>query len=70
MSPPQNRRRALIFLGCDARNLATEGDTLWVTKQSEPFQFAFNGFLKFAFQGSRVNSDRSSRAGVRCGQPA
>ena len=23
----------------------------------EPFQFAFNGFLKVAFQGSRVTSD-------------
>jgi hypothetical protein len=26
-------------------------------KESEPFQFAFNGFLKVAFQGSRVTSD-------------
>ena len=26
-------------------------------KQSEPFQFTFNGFLKVAFQGSRVTSD-------------
>ncbi len=25
--------------------------------QHEPFQFAFNGFLKVAFQGSRVTSD-------------
>ncbi len=23
----------------------------------EPFQFAFNGFLKVAFQGSRITSD-------------
>ena len=26
-------------------------------KQSKPFQFGFNGFLKVAFQGSRVTSD-------------
>ena len=25
--------------------------------QTEPFQFTFNGFLKVAFQGSRVTSD-------------
>ena len=25
--------------------------------QSEPFQFTFNGFLKVAFQGSRITSD-------------
>ena len=25
--------------------------------QHEPFQFAFNGFLKVVFQGSRVTSD-------------
>ena len=25
--------------------------------QHEPFQFAFNGFLKVAFHGSRVTSD-------------
>ena len=25
--------------------------------QHEPFQFTFNGFLKVAFQGSRVTSD-------------
>ena len=25
--------------------------------QNEPFQFAFNGFLKIAFQGSRIISD-------------
>ena len=24
--------------------------------QTEPFQFAFNGFLKVAFQGSRITS--------------
>jgi hypothetical protein len=29
-------------------------------KESEPFQFAFNGFLKVAFQGSRVISDAGS----------
>ena len=28
--------------------------------QHEAFQFAFNGFLKVAFQGSRVTSDRAS----------
>src|SRR5450830_1184162 len=33
------------------------GDTLWVRIESEPFQFTFNGFLKVAFQGSRVTSD-------------
>jgi predicted ribosome quality control (RQC) complex YloA/Tae2 family protein len=26
-------------------------------KESEPFQFTFNGFLKVAFQRSRVTSD-------------
>jgi hypothetical protein len=26
-------------------------------KEAEPFQFTFNGFLKVAFQGSRVTSD-------------
>ena len=26
-------------------------------KESEPFQFTFNEFLKVAFQGSRVTSD-------------
>ena len=26
-------------------------------KKSEPFQFTFHGFLKVAFQGSRVTSD-------------
>ena len=26
-------------------------------KETEPFQFTFNGFLKVAFQGSRVTSD-------------
>jgi hypothetical protein len=26
-------------------------------RESEPFQFTFNGFLKVAFQGSRVTSD-------------
>ena len=25
--------------------------------QTEPFQFTFNGFLKAAFQGSRITSD-------------
>jgi hypothetical protein len=29
---PQSKRHALIFLGSDARNPATEGDTLWVRK--------------------------------------
>jgi hypothetical protein len=29
---PQNRRRASILLGSDARNPATEGNTLWVRK--------------------------------------
>jgi hypothetical protein len=26
-------------------------------KETEPFQFTFNGFLKVSFQGSRVTSD-------------
>jgi hypothetical protein len=26
-------------------------------KENEPFQFTFNGFLKVAFQGSRITSD-------------
>jgi hypothetical protein len=34
---PQNRRRALIFLGADARNPTTEGDTLWVRKKPSRF---------------------------------
>ena len=41
------------------------GDT-----ESEACQFAFNGFLKVAFQGSRVTSHRSSRAGVGSGKSA
>src|SRR5712691_10033433 len=28
-----------------------------MVRESEPFQFTFNGFLKVAFQGSRVTSD-------------
>jgi hypothetical protein len=43
--------------GCDSRNSATEGDTLWVQKKHEPFQFTFNGLLKVEFQGSRDTSD-------------
>jgi hypothetical protein len=30
-------------------------------KDTEPFQFMFNGFLKVAFQGSRVTADALSR---------
>ena len=33
-------------------------------KESEPFQFTFNGFLKVAFQGSRVTSDAGNGANV------
>lgn len=36
---------------------ATEGTHLVGEKQSKPFQLGFNGFLKVAFQGSRVTSD-------------
>jgi hypothetical protein len=57
---PQDRRLALMFLVSDATNPATKGDTLRVRKESEPFQFTFNGFLKVAFQGSRVTSDAGS----------
>ena len=32
------------------------GDTVG-EKDTEPFQFTFNGFLKVEFQGSRVTSD-------------
>jgi hypothetical protein len=45
------------FAGSDVRNPATEGDTLWVKRNTSPFQFMFTGFLKVAFQGSRVTSD-------------
>jgi hypothetical protein len=31
-------------------------------KDTEPFQFIFNGFLKVAFQGSRVTSDAGQQA--------
>ena len=31
--------------------------------QTEPFQFTFNGFLKVAFQGSRVNLRRGLDSG-------
>ena len=44
--------------GFRRKNAATEGDTQWVNyKPTEPFQFTFNGFLKVAFQGSRITSD-------------
>ena len=42
--PPQNRRRALISLGADASNPATEGDTLWVRKNPSPFSSPSTGF--------------------------
>ena len=35
--PPENRRRALIFLGSDARNPAAEGDTQWVNYKPSHF---------------------------------
>ena len=47
----------MIFMGSDARNRATEGDTRWMKKKTSHFQFTFNGLLKVAFQGSRVTSD-------------
>ena len=37
-----------------------EGDTLWVNYTTSHFSFAFNGFLKVAFQGSRITSDAVS----------
>ena len=36
-------------------------------KESEPFQFTFNGFLKVAFQGSRVTSDAGLQQALRGG---
>ena len=53
----QDTSARLDFRGSDARNPATEGDTLWVKLHHEPFQFTFNGFLKVAFQGSRITAD-------------
>ena len=35
--------------------------------QTEPFQFTFNGFLKVAFQGSRIPSHTGTIAAI--GQP-
>jgi hypothetical protein len=40
---PQNRRQALIVLGADARNPATEGDTLWVRKKPSLFSSPSTG---------------------------
>ena len=45
------------FWGSDVRHHTTEDDTRWGELQHEAFQFTFNGFLKVAFQGSRVTSD-------------
>jgi hypothetical protein len=42
--PPENRRRALIFLGSDARNPAAEGDTLWVRRNPSRFNSPSTGF--------------------------
>ena len=53
----QDQSPRLDFWGSDVRNLTTEGDTRVGALQHKPFQFAFNGFLKVAFQGSRVTSD-------------
>ena len=43
-SPPQNRRPALIFLGSDATDPATEGNTKWVRKNPSPFSSPSTGF--------------------------
>ena len=43
-SPPKNRRRVLISLGADARNPATKGDTLWVTKNPSRFSSPSTAF--------------------------
>ena len=37
-------------------------------KQTKPFQLGFNGFLKVAFQGSRVTSDGGFDSGPRVGR--
>ena len=53
----QDQAPRLDFWGSDIRNHTTEGDTLWVNYTTSHFRFAFNGFLKVAFQGSRFTSD-------------
>ena len=54
---PCDQSSRLDFRGFLERNQATEGDTQWVNYKPAPFQFTFNGFLKVAFQGSRITSD-------------
>ena len=49
-------RHALICAG-SACGTPPEQVTPVGEKETEPFQFTFNGFLKVAFQGSRVTSD-------------
>ena len=41
---PQNRRRASMFLGSDARGPATKGDTPWVRKNPSPFSSPSTAF--------------------------
>jgi hypothetical protein len=54
--PPDQRLR-LDFRVPTQGTTHTEGDTLWVNYSTRRFQLKFNGFLKVAFQGSRVTSD-------------
>ena len=53
----QDQAPRLDFWGSDIRNHTTEGDTLWVNYTTSHFSSAFTGFLKVAFQGSRITSD-------------
>jgi hypothetical protein len=53
--------------GCDARNLATEGDTLSVIKNPSRFSSPFNGFLKVAFSGIARHLRRRLGPGPRAG---
>jgi hypothetical protein len=41
---PQHRRRTSIFMGPDATNPATEGDTLWVRENPSRFSSLSTGF--------------------------
>jgi len=47
---------AFIHTGSDVRNTPRRAYAVG-ENQTKPFQFGFNGFLKVAFQGSRVTSD-------------
>jgi len=55
----------LVSLGADTRNAATKADTRVGDKESEPFQFIFNGFLKVEFPG-RDGDPNAGLVGIGC----